>query len=90
MFLRKELGVHLQILSKREKTQLIDALKEVCRLPELLAQLGIARSLYVYHHARIYLADKYAVVHLSLAEFFEANRGCFGYRRMQASLAGRA
>jgi len=85
--LKKDLGVDLQILSNREKTQLIDALKEVYRLPELLAQLRIARSSYFYHRARMCLADKYAAVRHSLAEIFETNRRCYGYRRLQASLA---
>ena len=84
---KKGLGVDVQILSNREKTQLIDALKEVYRLPELLAQLRIARSSYFYHRARICLADKYAAIRRSLAEIFEANRRCYGYRRLQASLA---
>ena len=35
----------------------------------------------------MWLADKYAAVRLSLAEIFEANRRCYGYRRLQASLA---
>ncbi len=85
--IRKDLGVDLQILSNREKTQLIDALKENYCLPELLTQLRIARSSYFYHRARLCLADKYAAVRHSLAEIFEANRHCYGYRRMQASLA---
>lgn len=83
---KKDLGVDLQILSNWEKTQLIDALKEVYRLPELLAQLRIARSSYFYHRARMCLADKYAAVRHSLAEIFEANRRCYGYRRLQTSL----
>jgi transposase InsO family protein len=33
------------------------------------------------------LADKYAAVRNSLAEIFEANRRCYGYQRLQASLA---
>ncbi len=44
--LKKGLGVDLQLLSNRVKTLLIDALKENYGLPELLAQLGIARSSY--------------------------------------------
>lgn len=85
--LKKGLGVDLLTLSNREKTQLIDALKEVYRLPELLAQLRIARSSYFYHRMRMCLADKYAAVRHSLVEIFEANRRCYGYRRLQASLA---
>ena len=49
MFLRKGLGVDLQLLSNREKTLLIDALREHYGLPELLAQLDLARSSYFYH-----------------------------------------
>jgi hypothetical protein len=37
--LKKGLGVDLQLLSNREKTLLIDALREHYGLPELLAQL---------------------------------------------------
>ncbi|WP_204351507.1 hypothetical protein, partial [Serratia marcescens] len=48
VFLRKGLGVDLQLLSNREKTLLIDALKEHYDLPELLGQLGLARSSYFY------------------------------------------
>lgn len=84
--LKKELGVDLQILCNREKTQLVDALKDTYRLPKLLAQLQIARSSYFYHRTRMCLADKYAAVRHSLAEIFEANRRCYGYRRLQASL----
>ena len=57
------------------------------RLPELLAQLRVARSSYFYHRSRICLADKYAAVRHRLAEIFEANRRCYGYRRLQASPA---
>ncbi|WP_407815808.1 IS3 family transposase, partial [Staphylococcus aureus] len=47
----------------------------------------IARSSYFYHRARMCLADMYAAVRHSLAEIFETNRRCYGYRRLQASLA---
>jgi putative transposase len=84
--LKKGLGVDLQLLSNREKTQLVDALKDIYRLPELLAQLGLARSTYFYHRARVSLADKYAAIRRSITEIFEANHRCYGYRRLQASL----
>jgi transposase-like protein len=42
--LKKGLGVDLCLLGNREKTQLVDALKDTYRLPELLTQLGLARS----------------------------------------------
>lgn len=85
--LKKGLGVDLQLLSNREKTLLVDALKDLYRLPELLAQLRLARSSYFYYQARVKLADKYLVIRHSIAEIFELNHRCYGYRRLRASLA---
>jgi transposase InsO family protein len=85
--LKKGLGVDLQLLSNREKTLLIDALREHYGLPELLAQLGLARSSYFYHRARAAIGDKYVKVRQSITELFESNHRCYGYRRLQASLA---
>lgn len=84
--LKKGLGVDLQLLSNREKTLLIDALKEHYDLPELLGQLGLARSSYFYHRARAAVGDKYLQVRQSITEIFESNHRCYGYRRLQASL----
>ena len=33
------------------------------------------------------VGDKYLVVRQSLTEIFESNHRCYGYRRLQASLA---
>jgi putative transposase len=84
--LKKGLGVDLQLLSNREKTLLVDALKERYALPELLAQLDLARSSYFYHRARAKVADKYLAVRQTLTDIFELNHRCYGYRRLQASL----
>jgi putative transposase len=51
--LKKGLSVDLHLLSNREKTLLVDALKDLHRPPELLAQLRLARSSYFYHRARV-------------------------------------
>ncbi|MBP2160443.1 MULTISPECIES: IS3 family transposase [Asticcacaulis] len=85
--LKKGLGVDLHLLSNREKTRLVDALKDTYRLAELLTQLGLARSSYFYHHARRSFADKYDVMRRRLTDIFESNHRCYGYRRLQASLA---
>lgn len=84
--LKKGLGVDLQLLTNREKTLLVDALKELYALPELLAQLDLARSSYFYHRARVKVADKYLAVRQTLTDIFELNHRCYGYRRLQASL----
>ena len=85
--LKKGLGVDLQLLTNREKTLLVDALKELYALPKLLAQLELARSSYFYHRARVKVADKYLAVRRSISDIFELNHRCYGYRRLQASLA---
>ncbi len=65
---------------------LIDALKELYSLAKLLAQLDLARSSYVYHRARVKVADKYLEARRTIADIFEMNHRCYGYRRLQASL----
>lgn len=85
--LKKGLGVDLQLLTNREKTLLIDALRKHYGLPELLAQLGLARSSYFYHRTRAAVGDKYVQVRQFITEIFESNHRCYGYRRLQASLS---
>jgi transposase InsO family protein/transposase-like protein len=84
--LKKGLGVDLQLLSNREKTMLVDALKQTYALPELLAVMGLARSSYFYHRARLLVADKHAEARRVIADIFELNHRCYGYRRIRASL----
>ena len=84
--LKKGLGVDLPLLSNQEKTRLVDALRETYALPELLAELDLARSSYFYHRARLRVADKYGGVRRTIADIFELNHRCYGYRRIQASL----
>ena len=84
--LKKGLGVDLPLLSNQEKTRLVDALRDTYALPELFAALGLPRSSYFYHRARLRCADKYVVVRGTIADIFELNHRCYGYRRIQASL----
>lgn len=84
--LKKGLGVDLPLLSNREKTLLVDALRETYELSELFAELGFARSSYFYHRARLRGADKYAEARLAITDIFEVNHRCYGYRRIRAAL----
>jgi transposase InsO family protein/transposase-like protein len=84
--IKKDLGVNLRLLTNREKTMLVDALRSAYALPELLAGVDLARSSYFYHRGRIRLEDRYVEVRRVLADTFERNRRCYGYRRMCASL----
>lgn len=85
--LKKELGIDRQHLTNREKTQLVDALRAVYTLTELLCELDLPRSSYFYHRARLEVADKYAEVRQAMTDIFERNYRCYGYRRIHASLS---
>jgi transposase InsO family protein/transposase-like protein len=85
--LKKDLGIDRQLLTNREKTQLVDALRSTYALTELLREVGLPRSSYFYHRARLEVADKHAEVRRVMTDIFERNYRCYGYRRMQASLA---
>jgi len=85
--LKKDAVIDRKLLSNREKTLLVDALKETYSVPELLDEVGLARSSYFYHRARLDATDKYVEVRRTIADIFESNHRCYGYRRIQASLS---
>jgi putative transposase len=87
--LKKGLGVAPQLLSNREKTLLVDALKHTYSLQELLTELDLARSSYFYHCSRLRSPDKYADARVAIADVFQSNHRCYGYRRMRATLGRR-
>jgi putative transposase len=88
--LKKDLGVNLQLLTNRDKALLVDALRSEYEVSELILALGIARSSYFYHRARLKLPDKYAEARCTMAELFEVNYRCYGYRRLRAALKQKA
>ena len=85
--IKKDLGIDRQLLTNREKTGLVDALRTTHPLNELLRELDLPRSSYFYHRSRVEVADKYAEVRRVMAEIFECNYRCYGYRRIHASLS---
>ena len=87
--LKKGLGVNLPLLSNREKTLLVDALKHIYALSDLLVELDLARSSYFYHFARLKSPDKYADARAAITEVFQSNHRCYGYRRLRAALGRR-
>ncbi len=54
---------------------------------EILEEVGLARSSYFYHRARLDAGDKYLAVRRTIADIFERNHRCYGYRRIRASLS---
>ena len=87
--LKKGLGVAPQLLSNRDKTLLVDALKHIYSLAELLAELDLARSSYFYHCSQLRSPDKYADARVAISDVFQSNHRCYGYRRMRAALSRR-
>ena len=85
--LKKELGIDQQLLTNREKTQLVDALRSTHALADLLAEVELPRSSFFYHRTRLGLGDKYATVRGVMADIFDSNYRCYGSRRMHATLA---
>ncbi len=79
--IKKDVGISLLTLKNREKTQIVDALKETYPVTELLNVLQLARSCYFYHKASQRLHDKYAEIRVIMADIFEENYRCYGYRR---------
>jgi len=87
--IKKDLGIDLRLLANREKTLLVDALRQIYALPELLTRLEFARSSYFYHRSLLCLDDQYAELRQTIVSLFEANRNCYGYRRIHAALTRR-
>ena len=87
--LKKGLGVAPQLLSNRDKTRLVDALKHTYALSELLEKLDLARSSYFYQSDRLRRPDKYADARVAMTDIFQSNHRCYGYRRMRAALGRR-
>jgi hypothetical protein len=85
--IKKDVGIDRRLLTNREKAQLVDALTNAYTLTDLLNEVGLARSSYFYHRAKLDVADKYADVRRTMTEIFERNHRCYGYRRIKASLS---
>ena len=84
--LKKEEGIDLRDLTNREKTLLVDALRATYTLSELLEQLQMPRSSYFYHRTRLRSPEKYGEMRSAIADLFEANKRCYGYRRIRVGL----
>lgn len=58
--LKKDSVIDQTALTNREKTVIIDALKNKNSLPDLLKKLNFANSIYYYQEKVIYTEDSYA------------------------------
>lgn len=84
--LKKEKGVNLLNLTNKEKTRLIDALRNQFKLKELLQQLQFAKSSYFYQKQVLEQPDKYFKERQLVVTIFNSNFCAFGYRRIHQAL----
>ena len=72
----------MSTLNNREKTLLVDALKDIYQLAKLLMALELPRSSYYYERKALQRPDKYAEARKEIVVIFERNYRCYGYRRI--------
>ena len=84
--LKKDQGVDLKKLTNKEKTEVVDALKEQYPLPGLLKCLMFPKSSYYYHRHIKMRGGKYCQLRTHIRHLFEANHSCYGYRRIHVLL----
>lgn len=84
--IKKDAGINPLGLTSREKTKVVDALRDSFPLSDLLHSLKLARSTYFYHRLQQTLPDKYARVRAAIRNLFDDNYRCYGYRRIDGAL----
>ena len=84
--LKKDQGIDLLILKNREKTMIIDALRNKYSLSVLLEKMSISKSSYCYQRKALYSTNKYESIKEKIIELFNENDSRYGYRRIHALL----
>jgi len=83
---KKDQGIDLRKMTNREKTIVIDALREKYPLNELLAVVAISKSSYFYQKKALSRPDKYVSLRKEVRDVFGKNKCVYGYRRVHAVL----
>lgn len=84
--LKKGLGIGHKEMTNREKTIVIDALRDRYPLNALLLATAMAKSSYFYQKQALQRADKYSALRKKVKEILKKNRCVYGYRRIHAVL----
>lgn len=84
--LKKEQGVSPEKLTNREKTIVIDALRNKYSLKQLLKEFRMAKSSYCYQKTVMMLPDKYEQIRSEIITAFKESRETYGYRRITTVL----
>lgn len=84
--IKKDPGINPKKLTNKEKTEVIDALKNKYKLKKLLAFLKLPKSSYFYQKAQLAKGDKYAQLRQNITDIFNDNYKAYGYRRIYLAL----
>lgn len=84
--LKKAGGISLIHLENKEKAEVIDALRPIYRLKDLLRLFHISKSSYCYQENSLHSPDKYARHRAKIHEIFHASKHTYGYRRIHKCL----
>ena len=83
--LKKDPGANMERLRNREKTAIVDALKNTYSLPLLLKNLHLAKSSYYYCKLTM-SRDKYTAIRTQILQLWNQTKQRYGYRRIHALL----
>ncbi|EGI0929557.1 IS3 family transposase [Salmonella enterica] len=72
--------------SAREKTKVINELRQNYSINDLLSVADMPRSTFYYHLKAMFLPDKYAGTKKRITEIYHENKGRYGYRRITLAL----
>ena len=84
--IKKDQGISLKTLTNREKTKVIDTLRNKYSLKELLSVFNMSKSSYCYQANAINRPDKYEKHRELIRSSFTASNGTYGYRRIYLDL----
>lgn len=84
--LKKAGGINLTHLKNKEKAEVIDALRPLYRLKELLLLFDISKSSYCYQKQCMQRADPYTEFRVRIHQIFDESGHCYGYRRIYTAL----
>ena len=84
--LKKDQCIDQFNLKNKEKTMIIDALRDKYSLSLLLKRMNISKSSYCYQHKVIHSEAKYEAIAKEITHLFHENDSRYGYRRIHALL----
>lgn len=85
--IKKDPGVDLSAFRNREKTQLVNALRNRYKLRDLLLALGMSRSVYYYNVKHLNdRSNKDLQLLKELVPIFKESNKTYGYRRIHSEL----